>query len=156
MRTICTLLALLIMCTVGTSQDISAETASNFKKLEWLVGTWSGTNISKPGISYYETWEKVAQYELRGKGVTLQGQDTIFLEKISILVKDNTIYYVADVPENKGLVYFMFTEITESGFVCENPQHDFPKKITYQVEGINLKAQVSGNGKSLNYAFQKW
>lgn len=155
MRALYAQLGLLTICTVSTSQGISPETASNFKKLEWVVGTWNSTNISKPGRSSHEVWKKVAEHELHGLGVTMQGQDTVFLEKISILVKDNTIYYVADVPENKGLVYFKFTEITESGFVCENPQHDFPTKISYQVQGADLKAQISGNGKSVDYLFKK-
>jgi hypothetical protein len=49
---------------------------------------------------------------------------------------------VSDVPEDKQPVYFAITEITETGFTCENPQHDFPKKIMYRKEGNQLKANV--------------
>jgi hypothetical protein len=51
------------------------------------------------------------------------------MEMITVLIRDDAIYYVADVPQNQQPVYFKFTEITESGFACENPDHDFPKKI---------------------------
>jgi hypothetical protein len=47
------------------------------------------------------------------------------------------------------------TEITYTGFVCENPGHDFPKKISYHVEGHKLKAQISGDGKSVDYIFER-
>ena len=85
----------------------------------------------------------------------MQEQDTAFIEKVTILIRDNNIYYVADVPENKQLVYFKITEIHDHGFICENAEHDFPKKISYQVDGHDLKAQISGNGKSIDYVFKK-
>lgn len=128
--------------------------AGDFKKLEWLTGTWNRTNI-KPGRTAHERWEKITDDKLRGYGVTIQGSDTVFLEKMTLLIKDNAIYYVADVPENQQPVYFKLTSVTSTGFVCENPQHDFPKKISYQLDGANLKAQISGDGKSMDFLFRK-
>lgn len=152
-----TLIIVIVICSTalcsGQSSDHGIEV--KFKKLEWLVGTWNRTNISKPGRSSHERWEKHDEFELSGIGITLQGLDTIFVEKISILMQDNSIYYVADVPENKQPVYFKLIEITDTGFVAENSNHDFPKRIVYQLEGVNLKAQISGDGKSIDYLFKK-
>lgn len=139
----------------GFSQTISKEAAANFKKVEWLVGTWDRTNIKKPGKTSWEEWKTIAQYHIGGMGVTMQGPDTVFVEKFSIQIKDNALYYVADVPENKQPVYFKMTEITSTGFVCENPQHDFPKKISYQVDGVNLKAQISGDSQVMDFIFKR-
>lgn len=125
------------------------------KKLDWLVGTWNQTNVSKPGRTSHERWERYGQYELRGCAVTLQGSDTLFVEKTTILIKDNELYYVADVPGNSAPVYFKFIELTNTGFVCGNPEHDFPKKISYQLTGKTLKAQISGNGNAIDYYFHK-
>jgi hypothetical protein len=148
------LLACIIL--LGIISPSFSQTAENdFKRLEWLTGTWNRTNITKPGRTAHERWEKSDTYALRGYGVNMQGQDTVFLEKISIVIKDNALYYVADVPENKQPIYFKFTAITNTGFVCENPQHDFPKKITYELEGEKLKAQISGNGKAMDYIFER-
>jgi hypothetical protein len=146
------LLLILAFSISGWSQSPVGE---DFTKLSWLEGTWIRTNITKPGRSAHERWEKSGEQELHGYGVTMQGQDTVFLEKITVLIKDDAIYYVADVPQNQQPVYFKFTEITESGFVCENPEHDFPKKISYQLEGIKLKTQISGNGKVIDYLFER-
>lgn len=139
----------------GFSQSVSKEVAANFKKVEWLIGTWDRINIKKPGRTAWEQWEKVAPYHIGGKGVTMQGADTLFIEKFSIQIKDNALYYIADVPENKKPVHFKLTAITSTGFVCENPQHDFPKRISYQVEGTNLKAQISGDGKIIDFQFKR-
>lgn len=133
-------------------QQISKQTADNFEKLKWLEGTWIMTN-AMAGQSGYERWQKSAPIELRGYGVTMKGMDTVFIEKLRILVREDQLYYVADVLENVKPVYFKLTEISNRSFVCENPDHDFPKKIAYRLDGDTLKATISGNGKSRDYLF---
>jgi len=151
----CSLLIILLFLVFSPSQAQSNSDAShNFSKLTWLTGTWNRTN-TKPGRAAHERWEKNGNNEMQGWGVNLREKDTLFVEKLKLVVKDNNIYYVADVPENKQPVYFRLTEITDQGFVCENPDHDFPKKIAYALDGDKLKATISGNGKSIDYLFER-
>lgn len=130
------------------------QSASDFKKLTWLEGSWIRTN-AKPGRSGVEWWRLSGVNEMSGKGIALKGADTTFVEKLRITIHDNVICYVADVPENKEPVYFRFTSLTINGFVCENPAHDFPKKISYSLDGRKLTAVVSGNGKEIVYLFER-
>jgi hypothetical protein len=136
----------------GQSSSKNAET--DFEKLSWLEGTWTRTN-AKPGRSGVEEWKRVGDNELVGLGIALKGHDTTFVEKIRLVIKDNQIFYAADVPENKSVVYFKITELTANSFVCENPDHDFPKKIAYTREGKKLTAIISGDGKSIPYTFER-
>jgi len=122
-------------------------------KLEWLPGKWIRTN-AKPGRSGVEIWTKNGN-ELVGRGINLRGADTTFVEKLRIVSKDGKLFYVPDVPENKGEVWFEMTSVTDRSFVCENPKHDFPKKIVYECDGKNLKATISGDGKAIDYFFTK-
>ena len=154
MREFYPFIILLASATQLFGQTTANQATENFKKLNWLVGTWSRTN-AKPGRSAHERWEQNSTNELLGFGINLQGKDTTFIEKLRIIIKDNSVVYVADVPENQKLVYFKLIEISESGFICENPDHDFPKKISYQLEGKKLKAQISGDGKVIDYFFEK-
>ena len=85
----------------------------------------------------------------------MKGNDTSFVEKTKLVIRGNTIYYVADVPGNKQLIYFKLTAITNYSFTCENLKHDFPKKIRYTKDGFVLKATISGNGKSIEYLFER-
>ncbi|WP_315820030.1 hypothetical protein [Paraflavitalea speifideaquila] len=62
---------------------------------------------------------------------------------------------MADVPQNKEPVYFKLTAITKDGFTCENPNHDFPKKIDYKLDGNKLRATISGDGKAIDYLFER-
>jgi len=147
-------LFILLIAAGSLLAEAQTVTANDFDKVLWLEGVWNRTNV-KPGRTAHERWTKGTGKELIGFGVSLKGADTAFVEKIKIVAKDNALYYVADVPENKEPVYFKVIEITAAGFVCENLQHDFPKKIVYQREGKNLKATTSGDGKSIDFLFVK-
>lgn len=128
---------------------------AEFERLYWLNGAWSQTNIKKPGQALVEQWSKSGDFEMKGQATTTQNGDTVYVERTTLLIKENSIYYVADVPQNKQPIYFKLTSITANGFVCENAEHDFPKKISYLLTGNQLKATISGNGKSFDYLYQK-
>ena len=137
-----------------TALWVSAYSQTDLKTLEWLNGKWTRTN-AKAGRSGFEIWEKISSTEMRGRDINLKDTDTTFVEQLKILVKENAIYYVADVPENKEPVMFKGTSVTQASVVFENPHHDFPKKIVYEWDGQKLKATISGNGKSIDYWFEK-
>jgi hypothetical protein len=140
---------------VASSAQNKDGVKTEFEKLYWLNGIWNQSNITKPGKALVEQWVKSGDYEMRGQATTTQNSDTVYVERITLLIKDNTIYYVADVPQNKQPIYFKLTSITANGFVCENSEHDFPKKILYELSGSQLKATISGNGKSFDYLYVK-
>lgn len=137
------LLLILFAATTSFAQDV--------EKVAWLTGTWTRTNV-KPGRSGVEVWD-LKNGELIGRGVTMKGVDTAFVEKLKIVAKDGKLFYVADVPPNNGEVWFEFTSLGDKSFVCENPRHDFPKKIAYDLDGDNLKAVISAGEKSVDYLF---
>jgi Domain of unknown function (DUF6265) len=151
MNKICLTLACVSIMISAMSQH---SPLPDLNKLNWIQGTWTCSN-PKPGRTLQEHWNKVSDEELRGYSLSMKGADTLSFEKMHILMKDNELFFVADVPENKKLIYFRITEINDSGFVCQNPDHDFPKQISYSVNGNKLKATISGNGKSIDYLFEQ-
>ena len=108
-----------------------------------------------PGKSGLEIWGSSSPYEYSGLGISLRGRDTTFVEKLRIVANENGVFYVADVPENQEPVYFKFTTLTDSTFVCENPDHDFPKKISYALKENRLTALISGAGKEVAFLFER-
>jgi hypothetical protein len=141
--------SLLLLVQVGNAQESNKQ---KFKKLEWLTGKWTRTN-AEIGQSGYETWAKVSDLKLSGKGVTFKGKEVIFVENLEFIVKGTDIFYMVIVTGEKKPVYFKLTALSNDGFTCENPEHDFPKKITYRRSGNNVKAVISGNGQSVDYIF---
>lgn len=143
------IISLLLLMHASHAQESNRQ---KFKRLEWLNGKWIRTN-SSAGQSGYETWNKVSELKLSGNGITLNGKQVIFTEKLELTVKGNDIFYVVAVSGQTKPVYFKLTAITDNGFTCENPKHDFPKKITYNHNGNRAKAVISGDGKSIDYNF---
>ncbi len=146
----CLILFIGMSCTSCQQETITQK----FKKLSWLNGKWERTN-AKAGQSGYETWSAVSETKLTGQGVTLAGKETVFVEQLELSIKDNEIFYIVSVTGEPKPVYFKMTSIEKDSFVCENPEHDFPKKISYTRNGNKIKAIISGDGKSVVYDFEK-
>ena len=127
---------------------------ANFKSINWLIGNWQKANSITKKTSI-ENWHKVSETEFAGMGFTLKGKDTIFVEKLKIILQNNDLYYVADVKENKETTLFKFTSITKNGFICENPKHNFPKKIEYKLNTKHLTVIISDDKKKAKFEFDR-
>ncbi len=136
-----TLLILLINFPV---KKIMEQNTGKMDKLFWIADNWIST---EGDTKSYEHWEKVSDDLLIGGSETLKNGDTIFAEKLKIEKTDEGIFYVADVKHNPEPVRFKLTEVNDSLAVFENPEHDFPIKITYINEDGNLHSFIEGPGK---------
>jgi len=110
MKIICSVIVVLLLSSGAHAQSVSKE---DFPSLSWLEGKWTRLNMKIPGRTATEQWKKVSDHEFIGMGITLQGNDTVFVEKLKIMVDGNEIHYVADIPENPEPVHFM----------CSLPSH---------------------------------
>lgn len=120
-------------------------TAADMQKLAWIIDRWVSANGESTS---YEHWERTSDTLFTGGSETVKNGDTVFSEKLKIVYEEGNFYYIADVAHNPAPVKFKATYLTDGEAVFENPEHDFPKKITYkQVDG-NLHASIEGPGKS--------
>jgi len=147
-------LTIILLGLINGFSAFSQTTMSSLSTLEWLIGKWERTDV-KAGQTSYENWTRNTPDEFVGIGITLQGIDTVFVENLKFVVDQDTVYYVAEVSHNPAPVYFRLTKFSQSGFVSENPNHDFPKKIEYRLDNNSLVAIISGNGESRQFHFQK-
>lgn len=115
----------------------------------WLVGKWERVN-EKPGKSTFDFWNK----DLTAIGFTLKESDTIFKEIMSIVtIKDTLHLKVEGVNEKPTL--FKFTQQTDTSFVCENKENEFPKKIYYFLDNQQLKCKISNEEFSVDFVYNK-
>ena len=70
-----------------------------------------------------------------------------------VTIKDTLYLEVSGINEQPTL--FKFTEQTDSSFVCENPQNEFPKKIKYFLDNKQLKAIISAEDFRIDFIFEK-
>ncbi len=153
MKHVILLSAFTVLCsTVHAQSDTSSQ--QKLKTMEWLLGDWVRSN-SKPGTAGFESWKKTGDQGWQGRGWSMKGADTTFVEVLRIITKDNKLYYVADVPENNKPVYFEITSVTQDSFTCENPSHDFPKKIYYHFDGTKIHARVSAGTQGIDFVFER-
>ena len=139
-----------ILLLVLLSCGLNSQKSTDF---DWLIGKWERENV-RPGRTAFEIWEREGEL-LSGIGVTLEGTDTVFVEKLSIISKEGQFYYVADVTANTAPTLFKISDYNADGFVSENPEHDFPKKIMYTLDGNKMLATISGDGKEIPFAFKR-
>jgi hypothetical protein len=123
-------------------------------KFQWLEGMWKLKDKS-----VYEVWQQgKSNASLTGISYTISNKgDTTVTEEIQLTKEGDRYFYIPDVAGAQGPVRFEITEYSSTGFKAENPLHDFPKIISYQFNPTNgqLKAVISGNGKSIEYVFEK-
>jgi len=145
----------LLHFTALAQSNTGISVQEQFQKLEWILGRWNRTNV-REGISASESWTRVSERLFEGIGLSMKGSDTTFVERLRIEIKDNAIFYVADVRENATPTYFKITQLTKNGFVSENPEHDFPKVISYELKEETLTAIISDGGqKKMGFIFRK-
>jgi hypothetical protein len=123
-------------------------------KFQWLDGVWKINDNS-----VYEVWRQgKSNASLTGISFTISNKDdTTVTEEIQLIKEGEWYYYIPDVAAEQEPVRFEITGYSSSGFKAENPLNDFPKIISYQFNPTDgrLKAAISGNGKSIEYAFEK-
>jgi uncharacterized protein YciI len=104
----------------------------------FLQGTWKMENKE-----IYEHWDKINGQTLKGISYKLRNGQMEISEYLDISGRNNqTIYTATVIKQNNGKgIEFKLTK-TGSTFIFENPDHDFPKRISYQ--------KLSGNGIFVN------
>ena len=138
------LLSICFLCIV--SCDNNTEKTKN---PAFLIGNWKRLN-DKPGSQTFENWNS----DFKGLSYTIKDGKTTFSKQLSIIKINDTLHLqVVGVNENPTL--FKFTKQTDTSFVCENPQNEFPKKITYLVDNNQLKAIVQNDDFRIDFIFEK-
>jgi hypothetical protein len=124
---------------------------AQINEFDWLVGTWQ-----EKGKQNFEVWHRVGN-EFRAESFELKPNEIkTVTEKIRLTKRGSDFFYIPDVPHNGKPIEFKITSFDKNGFVAENPQHDFPKKISYKkIHQTELVATISGGNKSISYLFQK-
>lgn len=126
------------------SKTAFSQNNADMQKLLWIVDKW--VSQSETSTSY-EHWEKTNETLYTGGSETIKNGDTVFAEKLKIELIEGKVYYIADVAHNPAPVKFLLTEVNENSAIFENPEHDFPQKITYINENGILHAVIEGPGK---------
>lgn len=147
------MLLLMVACTNKGNEKTSSSNPVKTNKLayaSWLIGRWE--NNSAQG-NYTETWEVENDSAYKGASYFVIANDTVSDEKLSLAQRGEALLYIPTVKDQNGgdPVEFSMTSASDHVLVFENPQHDFPQKITYtKISNDSMVAEISGtmNGKA--------
>ncbi|MES2811451.1 MAG: DUF6265 family protein [Bacteroidota bacterium] len=118
------------------------------EKAQWFLGEWS--NKSKMG-DFTENWEKLSDSTFMGVSFVIKGKDTLFHENVVLEQKSDSLFYNVAIKGNKEeITSFYLTSSSDKQMVFENPKHDFPTKIVYNlISPDSISASIHGKIKGI-------
>ncbi len=124
-------------------KDIAMPTPfkATINDLKWLEGAWVGTRST--GSSFEERWSpaKGGAMLAVSRSVNTSGKMFAF-EFLRIVERDGGLVYIAQ-PNGAPPTEFVLSELSKTRAVFDNPRHDYPKRIVYELsEGGALTATI--------------
>lgn len=110
---------------------------------------------SYQGVLFNESWKYVNDSLFEGAGFSLNGNDTMFYEKLGLVKSGDSVYYQAFLSGKSTPVSFVLTKYGENEWVFVNNKNEFPKKIKYLLENDSTltvtASDMEENKKQLFY-----
>lgn len=135
------LFSAILLAGCGDKKANKQDTVAHF---DWLNGSWAMKDAE--GM-VTEQWKHINDSLMEGSSDFIKGDSLIPFEKIRMFRRGGDFYYEAKAAgqNNEQPVEFKLSSFSDSGFVAENPAHDFPKRITYRlVNKDSIHAFVDG------------
>lgn len=117
----------------------------------WFAGCWSGTRGAE---RFTERWIVADAATMIGTSHTVKGDALAAFEFLRVVTRDDRLIYIAQ-PGGRTPTEFAASAPAAAAIVFENPDHDFPKRIGYQlVDATHLTAWIDGGaagGRRIEY-----
>ncbi len=99
--------------------------------MEWLAGPWVGST-GKSSIE--ERWSPPLGGAMLGvsRTVSISRGAMVAFEYLRIVERDGGLIYIAQ-PSGRSPTEFVLTRLDTSRAIFENPRHDFPQRIVYEL-----------------------
>lgn len=134
--------------------------AQDLQKFSPIEGTWS---VETRRGMVYESWKKVNDTLYTGTNYLVRQSDTVLLETIELVKRNNEIYYIVTTQfqNDKQPIPFKLIKTEGDTYTFENPDHDFPQRIIYTIKaGSNdmparIEGMNKGNPASADFPYKK-
>lgn len=139
-------------------QDIAMPTPfkATIGDLAWLSGAWVGTRSS--GSSIEERWSppKGGAMLATSRTVNTSGKMSAF-EFLRVIERDGGLVYIAQ-PGGAAPTEFLLTDLSKTRAVFDNPRHDYPKRIVYELSadgGLTATIGFAKGGTPRRFEFKR-
>ena len=122
----------------------------------FLLGTW--TDVNEDGGKSYETWSLKDAHTLTGKGYKLsKDNDRIFEEMMRIEFKNNQVFLVISLDENRTTVNYMLSKFDTERFIfTQSESSKYPDKVVFQRNLNGYSVIISSNKDFLTAEQQRY
>lgn len=123
----------------------------------WLPGTWE---LQESEFPTFEVWAFTHEGSLSGESYQVKAGEKHLSETFRIYQHGQAIFYEATVPtqnEGRSIVFRLHTS-ADSSYHFENPAHDFPQFIRYQLLRTgHLQVEIGklGNASAHRFSFKR-
>lgn len=133
--------------------ELPQRARATIDDLAWLAGAWFGATGKS---STEERWSPPGGGAMLGVSRTVKGDTMVGFEFLRVVERDGGLVYVAQ-PGGKPPTEFVLTALDGTSAVFENPRHDSPQRIVYElIADDSLRASTGfingGRPHSFEYA----
>jgi hypothetical protein len=125
--------------------------------LAWLAAAWVGTRGAEGATSIEERWSPPLGGAMLGVSRTVSRGKMREFEFLRIVERDGGLVYIAQ-PGGAPPTEFVLTELGGARAVFENPRHDYPKRIVYQIlaeGGLNATIGFTKGGSPRHFEYKR-
>lgn len=124
--------------------------------LGWLPGAWVGKRST--GSTNEERWSPPLGGAMLAVSRSVNTSGKMFaFEYLRIVERDGSLVYIAQ-PGGAKPTEFLLTELTKTRAVFENPRHDYPKRIVYELSpegGLAATIGFTKGGTPRRFEFKR-
>ena len=125
--------------------------------LAWLAGAWTGTRGTAGTTSIEERWSPPLGGSMLAVSRTVARGKMVAFEYLRLVERDGGLVYIAQ-PNGGTPTEFVCTEITGTRAVFENPRHDSPQRIVYELSaegGLSASIGYTKGGRPQRFEWQR-
>lgn len=100
--------------------------------LAWLSGNWTGTRGTNGSIVFEERWCPPSGGAMLATSRTVSRDRMSAFEFLRIVEREGGLIYIAQ-PGGASPTEFVLTDLSPQKAVFDNPRHDYPKRIVYEL-----------------------
>ncbi len=140
-------------------QDIALPTPAKatIGDMAWLAGAWVGTRGTNGTTSIEERWSPPLGGAMLAVSRTVSRGKMSAFEYLRIVERDSGLVYIAQ-PGGAAPTEFVLTELTTTRAVFDNPRHDYPKRIVYDLSaegGLSATIGFTKGGTPRRFEFKR-
>ncbi len=122
--------------------------------MAWLAGAWTGTRGTS---SIEERWSPPSGGAMLGVSRTVKSGKMRSFEYLRVVERDGGLVYVAQ-PGGYSATEFVLTELAGQRAVFQNPRHDSPQQIVYELSDEGALSATIGyinGGRGTRFEFTR-